>query len=81
MKNYTCLQDVLNEICRAKNMYLGEERWQESIKKFATKERLLSALAYYFEIWDREERDRDFVNLDELLSPEGERASWCFYYL
>ncbi|PPE04296.1 hypothetical protein [Holospora curviuscula] len=79
MKNYTCLQDVLDEIYEDEEMNLGQKHWQEAIKKFATKEGLLTALSHYFELWDREERDRDY--LQELLSLEGQKASWCFFYL
>ena len=74
-----CLQDVLDEIYEDEEMNLGQKHWQEAIKKFATKEGLLTALSHYFELWDREERDRDYLR--ELLSLEGQKASWCFYYL
>ncbi|PPE05697.1 hypothetical protein [Holospora curviuscula] len=79
MEKYTCLQDVLDDLYETQEIDAGEKYWKEAIKKFATKEGLLSALAYYFELWDREERDRDYLR--ELLSLEGQKASWCFYYL
>ncbi|PPE06372.1 hypothetical protein [Holospora curviuscula] len=79
MKNYTCLQDVLDDLYETQEIDAGEKYWKEAIKKFATKEGLLKALSHYFELWDREERDRDYLR--ELLSLEGQKASWCFYYL
>ncbi|PPE05548.1 hypothetical protein [Holospora curviuscula] len=82
---YTCLQDVLDEIYSAE--YVGnylpladEKQWTEGFKTFGTKENMLSALNYYFRIWDQGER-----RLNWRQEEDGcmifERAAWTFYYI
>ncbi|PPE05630.1 hypothetical protein [Holospora curviuscula] len=82
---YTCLQDVLDEIYSAE--YSGdylpisdEKHWTEGFKTFGTKENMLSALNYYFRIWDQGER-----RLNWRQEEDGcmifERAAWTFFYV
>ncbi|PPE06359.1 hypothetical protein [Holospora curviuscula] len=82
---YTCLQDVLDEIYSAE--YVGnylpvsnEPQWYEGFKTFGTKENMLSALAYYFDIWDQGERGINFRQ-EENGCMIFERAAWTFFYI
>ncbi|PPE06861.1 hypothetical protein [Holospora curviuscula] len=82
---YTCLQDVLDEIYAAEYsgdyLPLGDEaQWKEGLKTFGTKEGMLSALAYYFNIWDQGERGINFRQ-EEGGCKIFERAAWTFFYI
>ena len=85
--DYTCLQDILDDIFYYDDGEGGEgmggivtKHVMVFLPKFAVKKELLERLAHYFEMWDLGEREIDHYNLIGDFY-EYERASWCFYYL